>query len=401
MKPELDLDALLNRGVAEIIVREELIARLKNGEKFRVYHGIDPTGAELHLGHAVTLWKLRQFQDLGHEVILLIGDFTAQIGDPTGRSNQRVPLTWEQVKLNAQNYKKQASKILDFKSKKNPVRLKFNSQWLSRLNFKEVVQLAMNFTVSQMIERDMFQERIKASNPIGLHEFLYPLMQGYDSVVMDVDLEIGGSDQLFNMLAGRTLMKNLKNKSKLVLTTSLLEGLDGRKMSKSYGNYVAITATPEDMFGKIMSMKDELITKYFELCTFKSKSEISQIAVALKNGANPRDHKLRLAQEIVAIYNGEAKALKARENFVKVFSQGELPAEIATRSVPKGEYHLMDLLVRLKLVGSKSEAGRVIDQGGVKIDNQEAKGRFLKVKVGTTAILIQKGKLHYLKVVGE
>ena len=280
---------LLNRAVEDVIVREELAKRLEKGERLRVYHGIDPTGPLLHIGHAVTLRKLRQFQDLGHEVILLIGDFTAQIGDPTGRTTERVPLTPEQVKENAKNYQKQAAKILDFKSKENPVQVRFNSDWLAKLSFKEVVQLAMQFTVQQMIERDMFQVRLKDNKPIGLHEFLYPLMQGYDSVAMDVDLEVGGSDQLFNMLAGRDLIRNLKNKSKCVLTTPLLEGLDGRKMSKTYGNFVAVTDEPNDMFGKVMSLRDELITRYFEICTDVSKMEINKIADEMKHGGNPRD----------------------------------------------------------------------------------------------------------------
>lgn len=395
------LDNLLNRGISDVIVRDELEARLKKGERLRIYHGIDPTGSQLHLGHAVVLRKLEQFRQLGHELILLIGDFTAQIGDPTGKTTARVPLTHEQVLANAKDYQKQASGILDFSNKKNPIRLKFNSEWLSKLSFKDVLQLGMQFTVQQMVERDMFQERLKNQQPIGLHEFWYPVMQGYDSVAMDVDMEIGGNDQLFNMLAGRTLMKSLKNKSKLVMTTGILEGLDGRKMSKTFDNFVAITAEPSDMFGKIMSMRDELITKYFELATDLPLAEIAELSRQMKSGANPRDIKLKLAKEIVTMYHGAKEADKAHENFLNVFQKKELPAEIAELRVTKGEHQLMDLLVSLELAASKSEAKRVIEQKGVKVDGQVVSEPFAMIKIGATPVLLQKGKLKYVNVIGK
>ncbi len=394
------LDSLLNRGVADIIVREQLEARLKKGERLTLYNGVDPTGADLHLGHAIILRKMRQFQDLGHEVILLIGDFTAQIGDPTGKTTARVPLTHEQVLANAKDYQKQAAGILDFKGK-NPVKIRFNSEWLAKLTFKEVVQLSMQFTVQQMIERDMFQDRIKNSQPIGLHEFLYPLMQGYDSAAMDVDLELGGNDQLFNMLAGRTLMKSLKNKDKYVLTTPLLEGLDGRKMSKSYNNYVAITAAPDDMYGKLMSMKDELITKYFEICTEVPLPEIKKMAAEMKAGANPRDFKMKLAHAIVAMYHSPKAADDAKQHFLNVFQKHELPTDIKTIPFPKGEVTIKNLLTGTATVESGSEAVRVVKEGGVKINGQTVTDPFAKVSIGKVATLLQKGKLHYLKVIGR
>lgn len=393
-------EQLLHRGVSEIIVRDQLEKRIKKGERLRLYHGIDPTGAELHLGHAVVLRKLRQFQDLGHEVILLIGDFTAQIGDPSGRTAGRVPLTHEQVMANAKDYKRQAAKILDFKSGENPIKLMFNSKWLAKLSFKQVLELAMQFTVQQMIEREMFQVRIKEGKPIGLHEFLYPLMQGYDSVAMAVDLEVGGSDQLFNMLAGRHLMKVLKKKEKHVMTLQILEGLDGRKMSKTYNNYVAITAEASDMFGKIMSLQDDLIIRYFELCTDRPLSQIKQMKAEMKAGANPRDYKLRLAGQIVSIYHGAKKADQAQANFLQVFQKGELPSDIAEVKIKAGEYLVMDLLVKLKLVSSKSQAGQVIAQKGVKVNDKVVSDRFAKVRVDGKGVLIQKGKLNYLRVIG-
>lgn len=361
------IDEILTRGVEDVIVREELRKKLLSGKKIRLYFGIDPTGSVLHLGHAVVLWKLRDFQDLGHEVILLIGDFTARIGDPTGKDAARRPLTEKDVKDNFKNYKRQASKILDF----SKVKIRYNSKWLSRLNFADVVKLATNFTVQQMLQRDMFDKRIKADLPISLQEFLYPLMQGYDSVVLDVDLELAGNDQTFNALAGRTLQKIYNNKDKDVLTCKLLLGTDGRKMSKTFGNYIAIDEKPNDMYGKVMSMKDELIDQYFEIATRLSEDKIAEI----KNSSNnPRDIKAKLAKEIVKMYYDEKSAELAEVEFNKVFRNKELPTDIAIFSTDKRNYFVLDLLFDTKLASSKNEAKRLVEGGGVEIIIEDRSG---------------------------
>lgn len=365
---EQKIKEILTRGVEDVLVKEELEKKLLSGKKIRLYLGIDPTGADLHLGHVVVLWKLREFQDLGHEVILLIGDFTARIGDPTGKDTARKVLTEREIKENFKHYKKQASKILDF----SKVKIKYNSSWLSKLKFEDILKLAENFTVQQMIQRDMFQKRLSDNLPISLQEFMYPLMQGYDSVAMDVDLEVGGNDQMFNMLVGRTLQKIYNNKDKDVLTCKLLLGTDGRKMSKTYDNFVAIKDLPSNMFGKMMSIKDELIDHYFELATRLSESEIAEI----KNSSdNPRDIKAKLAKEIVKLYYGEEEANKAEDEFNKVFRNKELPTEMPVYEIGKDTYLISDLLFDTKLVSSKNEAKRLVDGGGVEIIKGEIKER--------------------------
>lgn len=391
-----EIKDFLSRGVEEIIEKKPFEALLNSGKRITVYYGIDPTGADIHLGHAIPLRKLRVLQDWGHEVILLIGDFTAMIGDPTGRDAARQPLTSEQVLENAKNYQHQASKILDFDGE-NPVVVKYNSTWLGKLSFGEVIDLAANFTVQQMLERDMFQRRLKEGKPISLHEFLYPLMQGYDSVHMGVDLELGGSDQLFNMLTGRALMQKLKGKDKHVMTFSLLEGSDGRKMSKSFHNHIPITSAPNDMYGKVMSIKDELITKYFWLTTDRSKKDIDAMEAAMKKGANPRDYKMELARELVTMYHSAADAKTAEQAFVDQFQKHKMPDDMPEVKLSKTSLPLVDLLTEAGLVKSKSDARRLIKEGGIKINGEAIKDIEATVTVKGGDV-IQKGKREFRKI---
>jgi len=378
----------LSRGVEEVIVKEHLKKMMLSGKRIRVYFGIDPTSSVLHLGHSVVLRKLQQLQELGHEVILLIGDFTARIGDPTDKTAVRKPLTEKQVQENMRDYKKQASKILDF----TKVKLKYNSVWLGKLKFEDVVKLASNFTVQQMLVRDMFARRVKEAKPIALHEFMYPLMQGYDSVAMDVDLEIAGNDQMFNMLAGRTLQKIYNKKDKDILTIKLLIGTDGRKMSKTYGNTIALTTEPDDMYGKVMSMKDELMENYFELCT---KVPIAEIKKILKQP--PRDAKARLAREITALYHGKKKATAAEREFNKVFRERAMPSNIPVFKTKRKVYPIMDLLKDAGLATSKGEARRLIEGGGVRVNNKKQNDwkKAVSLKNGDT---IQVGKRKFAKI---
>jgi|SRR3989338_3711073 len=375
---------VLTRGVEEVIVRENLEKELLSGKKLRIYYGIDPTGSKIHLGHAVVLRKLKEFCDLGHEVILLIGDFTAMIGDPTDRDAARVPLTIKQIKENMKDYKSQASKILDFKK----VKIKYNSQWLSKLNFEKILELSSHFTVQQMLHREMFQRRIKEDKPISLQEFMYPLMQGYDSVVMDVDLEIAGNDQLFNALAGRDLQKIYNNKDKNVLVMKLLLGIDGRKMSKTYDNSIYLNDSPSDMFGKVMSIKDELISDYIELCLSSGKE--------IENIQNPRDQKARLAKEIVKMYHGEKEANKAEEEFNKTFRDKD--PDFIKFNYPEKEVTILDLLVETNLVPSKSEAKRLVMQKAVKI-NGEVEVDWQKMIEAKRGMKIQVGPRKFLELI--
>lgn len=379
---------ILSRGVEDIIVRENLEKKLRIGKKLRIYYGIDPTSPALHLGHAVVLWKLRDFQESGHEVILLIGDFTARIGDPTDRNAARQPLTEAEIQENMKDYKKQAGKILDFSKTK----IKYNNKWLSELNFENIVKLASNFTVQQMLNREMFQKRIKENKPISLHEFLYPLMQGYDSVAMNVDLEIGGKDQLFNMLAGRDLQKIYNNKDKNVLIMKLLPGTDNRKMSKSYGNIIGLAIESNDMFGKIMSMADEIMPDYFELATRLPEEEIKEI---LKQ--KPRDAKARLAREIVALYHGQQAAKKAEQEFERIFKEKKTPSKMPEIKLSVGSYQLPDLLVKTNLSPSKAEAKRLIRQGAVKINNKVIQDFQKEIKI-QDEMIIQKGRRGFVKI---
>jgi len=357
---------VLSKGVKRIYPSKEgLEKKLKSGKRIRLYCGYDATAPSLHIGHAITLRKLAQFQKLGHEVIFLLGDFTSMIGDPTDKTSVRKKMTRQEVLKNLKNYKKQASKILKF-SGDNPAKVMFNSEWNDKLTFIELIELASNFTVQQMIIRDMFQQRLKKNKPIYLHEFLYPLTQAYDGVVMSVDLEVGGNDQTFNMLAGRDLMKILKNKEKFVLTTKLLVDPRGQKMGKTEGNVINLDEKPKEMFGKIMAWPDSLIFPGFELCTDLSMDKIDKIK---KQRNNPRDNKAKLAYEIVFIHHSSAVARRAEREFDRVFKEKKAPSSVKSFKI-SGKTNILDLLVKTKLAPSKSEAKRLVQQKAVKLDNR-------------------------------
>jgi tyrosyl-tRNA synthetase len=359
-----ELKEALNRYTHTIYPSREGFLQALGSRKLTIYLGADPTGPHIHLGHATNLLFLKALQKAGHHIIFLIGDFTARIGDPTDKLSARQPLTTSEIKKNLASFKSQASKIISFKGK-NAATIKFNAKWLSKMDFADLIELAQQVTVQQMIERDMFQERLKAGKPIGLHEFLYPLMQGYDSVAMNVDGEIGGDDQTFNMLMGRDLLKN-HGKDKFVMTVKLLTDASGTKMGKSEGKMVTLDDSADTMFGKIMSVKDELITKYFLLCTDVSVENIESIEKELKGGKNPKEVKLELAKNIVSLYHGEELAQKAVENFEKTFSKKETPDDLPELAVVKGE-ELMEVVLKNKVLSSKSEFKRLIDEGAVSI----------------------------------
>ncbi len=389
------IEELLTRGVERIFPsRDFLEARLKEGKQLSLYLGIDPTGPDLHIGHSIQLRKLRQFQDLGHKVILLIGDFTGMIGDPTDKSATRVRLTRDQVLANANKYKEQASKILDF-SGNNPVELRYNSEWHGKLRFDEVVEIAANFTVQQLLERDMFQNRLKEAKPIHLHEFLYPLMQGYDCVAMDVDGEVGGNDQTFNMLAGRDLMKAMKGKEKFVIADKLLADPTGKKMGKSEGNMITLGDSSDEMFGKIMSWTDGMIVSGFEILTMEDCAAIQK---ELDGGVNPRELKARLARTIVAQYFDEAEAQTASERFDQLFQKKEMPDEIVEHKI-SGPMSIVDVLVSSGLAKSKSEARRLIEGGGVKVGETVVEDSEQMIEATFHGVVIQKGKRHFVRVV--
>lgn len=358
------IEELLNRGVSSIYPSKDFLeSKLKSGEKLTLYLGVDPTGPTLHLGHAIPLKKLSEFQKLGHQIILLMGDFTAMIGDPTDKSATRKPLTKKEVMLNLKNYKTQAGKIISF-SGKNKALFKFNSKWLAKMKFEDVLNLTSKMTVQQMLERDMFDKRIKEGKPISLCEFMYPLMQGYDSVAMNIDGEIGGNDQTFNMLCGRNLLKELKGKEKFVLTTKLLEDNSGKKMGKTEGNMVSLSDTPIDMYGKVMSWSDGLIVPGFELCTDISMIEIEGIKNDLNRGVNPKDLKSKLGFEIVKIFFGQDCAVSAKNNWEKTFSKKEIPEDVLSIDAKIGEY-LVDVFVSHKVVLSKSDFRRLVKEGAI------------------------------------
>ncbi len=389
---------LLTRGVAKVIPQKLAEQKLKEGKKLRVYLGIDPTGAHLHIGHAVQLRKLQQFADAGHEVIFVIGSFTAMIGDPTGKDMQRESLTFEQVEQNFQSYKEQASKVLDF----TKIKIAYNHEWLKKLGFEEITKLASSFTLQQMMQRDMFEKRIKEDKPIGVHEFMYPLMVGYDSVHLDVDCEIGGTDQEFNMLAGRTLQKAYGKREKFVLTNQLIEGTDGRKMSKTYDNCIYLDDTPKDIYGKTLSLKDDLIAIYLECCTDVPLKEILSIEQKMRDGANPKEFKMRLARELVTMYHSADAAIKAEEEFATV-AKGGVPEDILEAKAEEGEL-LIDLLVREKIVASKSEARRLIDQKAVSVDGTVVESHDVPAVAGLTpealakGVIVKVGKRKFVKI---
>jgi tyrosyl-tRNA synthetase len=391
------IDEVLTRGVENIYPSfKELKDVLVSGKKLKIYCGIDPTG-KLHIGHGAVLGKLRQFQDLGHEIIVLIGDFTATIGDPSGKSKTRKPLSRKEVLTNAKNYKGLIKKILDLK--KSNVRFLYNEKWTNKLKPIDLLSIASNFTVARLLERDMFQERIRAGNDITVQEFLYPILQAHDSVSMDVDMEIGGNDQTFNMLAGRTLMKKMKDKEKFVLTTKILTDPAGKKMGKTEGNIIALDDNPQDMYGKIMSWPDSLTILGFELCTRVALTEIEQIKTL-----NPRDAKAKLAFEIVKLYHSEKEAQKAEEEFNRIFRDKELPQEIEIFKTDKKNYPILDLLCDTKLAPSKNEAKRLVEGGAVSMkmggENQtETKIIDWKQEVVLeNDMVLQVGKRRFVKI---
>ncbi len=394
---EAKIDEILTRGVENIYPSKQALKDvLISGKKIRIYTGIDPTG-KLHIGHGVVLKKLKQFQNIGHEIIILIGDFTARIGDPTDKLAARRQLTKQEVEKNSAGYKQLIGKILDTKSAN--LRFFHNEEWSNKLKPVDMLELASNFTVAQLLERDMFQERIKAGKQIYAHEFLYPIFQAYDSVTLDVDMEIGGSDQTFNMLAGRMLMKKIRNKEKFVLTTKLLTDPTGKKMGKTESNVVNLDEKPEDMFGKIMSWPDNLITVGFEICTDILTESIKQKEKEMQSGKlNPRDVKLDLAFEITKIYHGENEAKKAREYFIKTFSRKEIPE--ATPSLPpeKDSIKLTEFLVMNKGAESISDARRKIEQGGVEIDGKKVTDWKMELDKSYDGKVIKIGKFGFIKI---
>lgn len=380
--------------------RGELQNLLKSGKRLTIYIGIDPTAPQLHLGHSTNFLLIKKFQKLGHKVILLIGDFTAQIGDPTGKLETRRLLTKKEVLKNCQSYKEQAGKILDFRSKENPVELKFNSQWLSKLNLEKVIKLMAKATVGQMIKREMFQKRIEQKKEIYLHEFLYPLLQGYDSVAMNVDIEVGGNDQTFNMMVGRDLVKEYLGKEKVVIATKLLINPKTKRklMSKSEGFFIALDDKPDQMYGKIMALPDVVILPIFELCTEIDNQKIKEIRERLKRKEiNPKEVKSELAREIVKIYHGEKVAKEAEEEFERVFKEKKLPLKIPGIKIKEKELNIVELLLRTKQVSSKSEAKRLILQKAVKINGVLKKDWREKIKIGK-GMVIKVGKRRFVKL---
>ena len=386
----------IKRGSEELLLESELVKKLELGRPLRVKAGFDPTAPDLHLGHTVLLNKMRQLQDLGHHALFLIGDFTGMIGDPTGKNATRPPLTREQVLANAQSYKEQVFKVLD-PAKTEVV---FNSAWMDKFSAVDLIRLAATHTVAQMLERDDFSKRYKANQPIAIHEFIYPLVQGYDSVALKADIELGGTDQKFNLLMGRELQKHFGQPAQCVLTMPLLEGLDGiNKMSKSLGNYVGITDTPTDMFGKLMSVSDDLMWRYLELLSFRSLAQIANFKEEVANGRNPRGIKVMLAQEIVARFHTLKAADEALAEFEARFQKGVLPDDMPELSVQSvnGGIAIAHLLKQANLVASTSEALRMIDQGGVKLDGEKVSDKALQLKAGAV-VVAQVGKRKFGRV---
>ena len=391
-----DALAIIKRGAHEILVEKELVERLESGKPMRIKAGFDPTAPDLHLGHTVLINKLRQFQDLGHEVMFLIGDFTGMIGDPTGKSATRPALTRDDVIENAKSYEEQIFKILD----PTKTLVMFNSSWMNAMDVSELIQLAAKHTVARMLERDDFNKRYSNGQPIAIHEFLYPLIQGYDSVAMKADVELGGTDQKFNLLVGRQLQEAFGQKPQVVLTMPILEGLDGvQKMSKSLNNYIGISDAPDDMFGKLMSISDELMWRYFELLSFRPLVDIEQFKADIEQGKNPRDIKFLLAEEIIERFHDRSAADKARENFIARFQKGIIPDEMPTFSF-SAETPIANLLKDAELVKSTSEAMRMIKQGAVKVDGEKTVDNKQTFAKGTTYV-IQVGKRRFAKITIE
>ena len=392
------VEDVLTRGVEKIYPdKETLKKKLLSGERIKLYCGYDPSASSLHIGNAISINKLAQLQELGHEVIFLLGEFTGMIGDPTDKSAVRKKLTRKEVKNNSKSYKKQASAFLKF-SGPNKAKVLRNSKWNDKVSFKDLIELSSHFTVQQMIQRDMFQKRLEENKPIYFHEFLYPLAQGYDSAFMNVDLEVGGNDQMFNMMCGRDLQKALKGKDKCVMTLKLLADDHGNKMGKSEGNAVFLNENYSEMFGKVMSWTDGVIISALELCTRVDMKEIQEMKKKMDNNeVNPKDLKMRLAYEIVKIFHGEELAKKAQENFVNTFQKKETPSEIPEFSLSEKTMNIVDLLLALNLVDSKANARRLIEQGGIKVNEEvvlDAKKEY-ELNSGT---VVQRGKRQFAKI---
>ena len=391
---------IIKQGIDEIIGEDDLFKKLEAGKKLVVKVGFDPTAPDLHLGHTVILRKMRQFQDLGHTVIFLIGDFTGKIGDPSGKNKTRPPLTDEDIKQNAKTYEEQVFKVLDNKKTK----VDFNSRWGDKLSGADMIKLAAQSTVARMIERDDFSKRYKNNQPISIHEFLYPLMQGLDSVELKADVELGGTDQKFNLLVGRDLQKNAGMSPQTIITLPLLEGLDGvKKMSKSEDNYIGITETADDVFGKTMSIPDEIMFKWFDLLSLKPTTEIKKLKASLEDGGNPRDVKISLALELTERFTSKDQAENAKENFFKKFAKNELPSDIGEKSISyKGAYPLPNLLKDIDFASSTSEALRLIKQGAVKVNQVKIDSKDTNIEPGVkTLIQVGKKKVIYVLIKGS
>ncbi len=396
MDPAEDQLSEIRRGAEEILVEEQLAERLALGRPLRIKAGFDPTAPDLHLGHTVLINKLRQFQVLGHEVIFLIGDFTGMIGDPSGRNATRPALTTDEIAENAKTYERQIFKILD----PDRTRIAFNSRWMNEMGAEGIIKLASHHTVARMLERDDFQKRYSAGKPIAVHEFLYPLVQGYDSVALEADVELGGTDQKFNLLVGRQIQQAYGQKPQVVLTMPLLEGLDGvSKMSKSLGNYIGIDEPSGEMFGKLMSVSDELMWRYFELLSFRPIAEIESLGRQVEQGANPRDIKFELAREIVARFHDATAADQAQEAFISQFRQGAIPENIdeITLETTDGQLGIGYVLKQAGLVSSTSEALRMIKQGAVRVDGERVEDRSLQMPSGDTSVY-QVGKRRFARI---
>ena len=387
---------LIARGTEEIIKLEDLQKKLETGRPLKIKVGFDPTAPDLHIGHTVVINKMRQFQDLGHEVTFLIGDFTGMIGDPTGKSATRKPLTKEEVRANAETYATQVFKVLD----REKTKIRFNSEWMSELGSEGMIRLTAKYTVARMLERDDFENRYRSGQPIGMHELLYPLVQGYDSVMLESDVEMGGTDQKFNLLVGRHLQQHYGQEPQVIITLPLLEGLDGvQKMSKSLNNYVGITEVPDEMFGKLMSISDDMMWRYFDLLSFRSNDELAALKQRVADGENPRDIKFLLCEEIVERFHDRAAADAARETFIARFRGGAMPEDIPEKTLSVGAQGIgiAAALTQCGLTASNSEAFRMLKQGGVRIDGEKISDRSLQLETGFEGIL-QVGKRKFCKV---
>lgn len=390
----------LKKGAVDLIREDDLRKKLersaKTGKPLRVKLGLDPTAPDIHLGHTVVIRKLKAFQDLGHTVIFLIGDFTGTIGDPSGKNVTRPPLSREEIDANAETYKRQMFKLLD----PEKTELRFNGEWMDKFTAADFVKLCAKTTVKQILERDDFTKRMADEKPISLHELLYPLVQGYDSVALNADVELGGTDQKFNLLMGRNLQREFDQEPQVIITTPLLEGLDGvQKMSKSLGNYIGIEEPPNEMFGKVMSISDELMWKYYELLTDLTVSEISNLRSQMAAGENPRNLKVNLAKLIITDFHSADAATAAEEDFVKRFVQKQIPDEIEEKQIAAGTYPLAQLLADTGLAASKGEARRLVEQGGVKVNNEKATAANADITFGADGVLFQVGKRKFMKII--